>query len=161
MPREIQLRASEFYCAFNTGNIIIYIPNICAGIGLYLFDVNQNFFALAHIFSPYTKLRLSANDKEINVKELVPYIKGCIKEKGIPEVGLKAKVCGGASMRGENKLLSLGTQNLSFAAQILNEAQIQIVGQDVGGLNVRTLECNLTSGEVKVKTRGQDLEKIL
>ena len=84
-----------------------------------------------------------------------------MKEKGVQEHYLNVKLCGGASMRCENDLMSIGRKNVSFVKDILHKEIITITGQELGGVEVRTLICNLNNGKINVQTKGQNSKREL
>lgn len=102
----------------------------------------------------------SARYGNIAIPNLIEKMTGSGCEKG----NLKAKVFGGAELLSfsQNRGMSIGTQNIILAEDILNREGIQIIGIDVGGNYGRRIQFNTMTGIVLLKrfrTKGKIQEK--
>ena len=55
---------------------------------------------------------------------------------------------------------SIGYRNAVSVKNILSEMNIKIVAEDIGGTMGRTIELDTETGELKIKTIGQDIKMI-
>lgn len=77
--------------------------------------------------------------------------------KGFEELGNEPQkmnffITGGASVITHHDVFKIGNKNAEAAKAIFQELAIPIFGEDIGGLNNRTLHFNLDSGTLEIKT---------
>ena len=70
-------------------------------------------------------------------------------------------VAGASEVRDETTCFSIGRRNYAVLAALLGRHGAKIHAEDVGGLNNRSMQLNLATGEVRVKFSGQPKMKIL
>ena len=125
----------------------------CLGITLY--DPLKKIGGLAHPMLPdINNSRAKPNPARfVNscldemIKELTNF--GCLKNR------LQAKVFGGAHMFSfisQDSAFSVGEKNIDMAFRALSNYNIPIVAEDIRGNFGRTIEFDLTSGAVRIRT---------
>lgn len=131
----------------------------CVGITLY--DKARKIGAMAHIMlpknnSPETKSLKYADDaiEQIEIE---------INKLGLNISNFEAKIAGGSQMfsfSSSDEKKSVGYRNVLYVKELLKEYHINMVAEDTGGNFGRTIELNLETGELRVKTIGHG-EKII
>lgn len=70
-------------------------------------------------------------------------------------------VAGGAQFLDKSGFFNIGQRNFASFSRLLEENGLTIEAKDVGGVASRTLLLHLNTGEVRVKSSGQQEETIL
>jgi chemotaxis protein CheD len=70
-------------------------------------------------------------------------------------------VAGGAQFLDKTGFFNIGQRNYACLTQLLGQHGLSIDAEDVGGLVSRTLNLHLSTGEVRLKSSGQNEETIL
>jgi chemotaxis protein CheD len=70
-------------------------------------------------------------------------------------------VAGGAQFLDKSGFFNIGQRNYDSLAQLLHRHGLSIDAQDVGGLVSRSLNMDLRTGEVRLKSSGHGEETIL
>lgn len=147
--------------------VVVHNPAVLVTIGLgscvaiSLRDPVSRFGGLSHILLPSINesnnkdnpLKFADSAIEIAVDTLLK--KGCLKSR------LEAKMAGGASMFsfGENTL-NIGERNVEAVKQKLKEMNIPILASDTGANYGRTVEFNIASGVMSVKSVFHGIKEI-
>lgn len=147
--------------------IVVHNPAVLVTIGLgscvaiSLRDPVSRFGGLSHILLPSINesnnkdnpLKFADSAIEIAVDMLLK--KGCLKSR------LEAKMAGGASMFsfGENTL-NIGERNVEAVKQKLKEMNIPILASDTGANYGRTVEFDIASGVMSVKSVFHGIKEI-
>jgi chemotaxis protein CheD len=74
---------------------------------------------------------------------------------GVSRMRLKAKMAGGAQMfsfAGKTPLLKIGERNAEAVEQELKKARIPLLAYDVGGTFGRTINFDIKTGDLHIKT---------
>ncbi len=136
-------------------DILRTILGSCVGICLY--DSENRIGGLAHIMLPVRKSESSSEKKYADTA--IPLLMKEMEEKGASRAGIFAKIIGGATMfnLSENSMMSeIGKNNIKKVREILQENNISIVAEDIGGDYGRTIDFYVENGEVKIKSLGKD-----
>lgn len=147
--------------------VVVHNPAVLVTIGLgscvaiSLRDPESRFGGLSHILLPSIKesnnkdnpLKFADSAIEIAVDRLLK--KGCLISR------LEAKIAGGASMFsfGENTM-NIGERNVEAVKQKLKEMDIPILASDTGANYGRTVEFNIASGVMFVKSAFHGIKEI-
>lgn len=124
-------------------------------LGITIHDAVKKIGSMAHPMLPdIEKARIKSNPSRfVNsaIKAMLEELekKGCIRNQ------LVAKLFGGAHMFGfitSDSILNVGQKNIEMAQAIFNELDIKIIAQEIGGSFGRTIELNVDTGKVIVKT---------
>lgn len=70
-------------------------------------------------------------------------------------------VAGASQFMDDSGFFNIGQRNIKQLTEILRRHELTIAAQEVGGFVSRTLQLNITTGEVHLKTSGQNSETIL
>ncbi|MCK5599081.1 chemotaxis protein CheD [bacterium] len=126
-------------------------------VGLTIWDPVKKIAGLAHIFMPKSDGKivsdnLRAKFADTAVHELVNEILAA----GSRKYNLEAKLIGGCNMLGKDGALSVGKRNAMMVKEKLRELHIHLIYEDVGGKYGRYIALDCESGELTVKTLGQE-----
>ncbi len=140
-------------------DILRTILGSCVGICLY--DPEKYIGGLSHIMLPSTEGKQSRKEKYAD--SAIPLLLKKMEKMGAIREVLIAKIIGGAKMfeLPENSAIGkIGENNVEMVKKILKEVNIEIIAEDVGGENARTIDFYIESGRVKIKTSKKN-EKII
>jgi chemotaxis protein CheD len=140
-------------------DILRTILGSCVGICLY--EPESKTGGISHIMLPTYKS--SSTVKEKYADTAIPLLIEKFEEIGLEREKIVAKIIGGATMfkLSENSTMSqIGKNNSVKAVEILDELNIEITAQDIGGDFGRTIDFYLDTGMIKVKSLGKD-ERII
>lgn len=128
----------------------------CVGIALY--DPRKKTGGLVHIMLPESKL-FKDTSKWVKYADLaIPRVASEIA--GTKTSSLIAKMAGGASMfqfNTQNKGLQIGDRNIQAVKEVLNELEIPIIGEHVGGTAGRTMKVDLDTFDVSIRMVNRDM----
>jgi chemotaxis protein CheD len=123
-------------------------------IGVCIYDLQSAIGGMAHIMLPSSKENLKGNAAK--------YADSCIEllledlfKLGVNKMRLKAKMAGGAQMfsfAGKAPLLKIGERNAEAVEQELKKARIPLLAFDVGGTFGRTINFDIKTGDLYIKT---------
>jgi len=123
-------------------------------VGITLFDPVAAVGGLAHIMMPRQDGR--GGEPGRYADRAVPVLIAKLQDKGAVKQRLKAKLIGGANVLGDGgaQLLQIGQQNIAASREALQEAEVPIIEEDVGGNLGRKIFVDLPSFDVAVKLLG-------
>ncbi|MDN5303382.1 MAG: chemotaxis protein CheD [Fusobacteriaceae bacterium] len=125
-------------------------------IGITLYDKRKKAGGMAHIMLPKNNtkdtksLKFADTALALMIEEL--------EKMGLNKRNMEAKIAGGAQMfsfGSSDQLNSIGTRNAIAVKEILKENNIKIIAEDTGGNKGRTIELDLDTGKLRIKTIGQ------
>jgi len=146
---------AEYRIVSNPGCLMAYGLGSCVGVTLY--DRKNRIGGLAHIMLPYSRL---FNKKTVPGKYADTAIEAILnemEEKGAVLNSLEAKIAGGANMFENIKIeaIPIGLRNVSAVREKLQEKDINVVAEDVGGTRGRTILFNVEDGRLEVRKLNQ------
>lgn len=124
-------------------------------IGITLYDKKKKQGGMAHIMLPKNPNPENPTPKfadsgvELMVKDL--------EKMGLNIKTMEAKVVGGAQMftfSSSNEMNSIGYRNAESVIHELKKRGVRIVAEETGGSSGRTIELDLETGALKIKTMG-------
>lgn len=124
----------------------------CVGVSLY--DPVKKIGGLAHIMLPGSGRDNTAKPFKYSEPAL-EHLLYRIESEGAVKRRLVAKIAGGAQMfnlQGELDILQIGKRNVEAVRSFLQNENIPIKGEDVGGNFARTMEFYTSDGLVLVKS---------
>lgn len=139
--------------------LVTYGLGSCLGIALY--EPQAKVGGLAHTLLPAPRAGAEATRPNKFVPAAIRAMIAELCEQGADRGRLQAKLVGGATMfeplhPGPSEE-GIGARNIRAARQALRELGIPVVAEDVGGNHGRTVEFDLATGEVRVRSvRGND-----
>jgi chemotaxis protein CheD len=132
----------------------------CVGVALY--DSAAKVGALAHILLPRaTDARRRVQKKPGTYADVaIPNLLEEMERLGASPTRIWAKIAGGGEMFATttNSPLNVGPLNVSSVKEILNKANIPLLGEETGGSRGRSMRLDITSGVVYVLRVGDEGE---
>ena len=121
-------------------------------VGIILRDPDRRVCGLAHIMLPQRHRGDSTEGKYADTA--IPALLARVAKEGARQGFLQALLIGGAQMfpNGNQKLASVGNQNVAASRAILGRCRIPIVFEDTGGTAGRSVTFDNATGEVSVRT---------
>ncbi len=133
-------------------------------VGIILYDEITNLSGMAHVMLPSSSL---CREKEPNLAKYadtaIPHLLDQMTSKGARVGFIKAKIAGGAQMFNfstESNVMRIGPRNVEAVKLKLQELQIPIVAEDVGGNSGRTIEFDPLSKKLNIRTVNQGIKDI-
>ncbi len=159
IKEQVNVGIAELVVMHNPAVLITRGLGSCVAISLR--DPEARFGALAHIILPGIE---QSNDKQHPLKFADSAIEIAVKqmlEKGCSKNRIVAKIAGGACMfHLENQIISVGAKNVGAVIHKLKEMHIPILASDTGGDHGRTVEFDIETGVVTIKTALQGVKVI-
>ena len=138
---------------------ILVAPNLGSCIGMAVFDPVNRRGGLIHCLLP-----LSKSDPEkakarpcMFVDSGVVKLLDAILQNGANKKDLQIYIVGGAQINDPNNVFEIGKKNITILRKILWKNSLLIQGQDLGGDYSRTLSLEMATGEVWLKTKGEQV----
>ena len=160
---DVIIGIAQLHVAKAPGKILTIGLGSCVGVTLY--DPVNCIGGMVHIMlSDSTKFSISRSSEE-------PIIKAKYADTGIKELldqmivagaerkNIVAKMAGGAQMfqiKEGNDILSIGEKNVEATKRILDEYEIELIGEDTGEDYGRTIELDLEDGSLLVRNVTKD-----
>jgi len=133
-------------------------------VGLILFDPKEQIAGLAHIMLPEGNKKNSENAKIGKYADkAIPYLLEEVTNSGGRPRKIQAKMAGGAHMfsfENDNDISRIGERNIEAVKEKLKEIDVPLLSMDVGGKSGRTIDFNIETGELKVKTFQEGIKII-
>ena len=126
----------------------------CVGITLY--DKVKKIGGMAHCMLPTYKGFEGQNIAKFVDSAVIELLNQVVRA-GASRAALTAKITGGAHMFGRsqnNDLLKIGERNAAAGLAILKQLSIPVQANDTGGTHGRTIELDINTGALKIKTVG-------
>ncbi|MEN8905490.1 MAG: chemotaxis protein CheD [Clostridiales bacterium] len=150
------LKASKHPCMITTLGL-----GSCIGIALY--DSALKISGLAHIMLPYSNFIKNnsniAKFADTGIKKLF----SDMVNMGSKKRNLTARIAGGAQMfkfSQMSEIMKVGLRNAEASRKILEELEIPLLAEDVGGSYGRTVELYSSDGKFVIKTIGHGIKDI-
>lgn len=164
MKMKERVGISEVRVAGSPAILVTYGLGSCLGVAL--FDSEKKVGGLAHTLLPAPRAGVEETRPTKFVASAIRIMVSDLRALGADPVRLRAKLVGGATMFEPLKPLApeemIGARNIRAARETLRELGIPVVAEDVGGNHGRTVEFDLSTGDVRVRSvRGSDKLLIL
>lgn len=159
MKMKDRVSISEVKVAGSPSILVTYGLGSCLGVALY--DSERHLGGLAHTLLPAPRAGVEETRPAKFVASAIRIMIADLCALGADRGRLQAKLVGGATMFEPLHPLPaeemIGARNIRAARETLRELGIPVVAEDVGGNYGRTVEFDLSSGEVRVRSvRGND-----
>ncbi len=153
----IKVKIADLAVLRENGMIITVGLGSCVGIGLY--DHLNRVGGLAHILLSESQ-QFQNRVGELNTAKFadtaIPALIGEMERIGGKRGRLQAKIAGGSQLFSFNKAgISVGQKNIDAVRRTLQQLNIPIVGENVGGRHGRTMRLFVDSGRVTISTVGK------
>jgi len=125
-------------------------------VGITLFDRAKKIGGMAHCMLPTYKGFEGQNIAKFVDSAVIELINQLVRI-GASRNALVAKIAGGAHMFGRSQnsdMLKIGERNAAAGLAILRQLSIPVQANDTGGSHGRTIELNIETGALKIKTVG-------
>jgi len=156
---KIIIGIADYVVVHNPAILVTIGLGSCVGISIR--DPVARFGGLAHILLPSIK---ESNNKENPLKfadSAIEIVVDSLLKKGCVKSRLEAKIAGGASMFSiGNSTLNIGERNVSAVKQKLKEMNIPLLASDTGSNYGRTIEFDIASGMLSVKSAFKGTKNI-
>jgi chemotaxis protein CheD len=135
---------------------------VCVGVGscvvITIFDAAAQVGALAHVLLPEETEGGAAGHPARFATSAVPLLVNALKARGANGPYI-AKLAGGAGLFADvlTSKGRVGERNVIAARTALNEAGVQIAGEDVGGGSGRSIVFDVETGKVAVRSAKGDM----
>ncbi len=162
MTQKQRVGISEYKTAVSPGRLITYGLGSCLAIILY--DVKTQAGGMAHTLLPHPRPDVESERKTKFVSTAIQMMLADLIAQGCRQENLVAKLFGGANMFAalqSSGKESIGQRNIRAAREALDAAGIPLVAEDTGGSFGRTVEFDLSTGEVLVRSvREENRDKL-
>jgi chemotaxis protein CheD len=150
-PTLIEVGIGELRIAEAPNRLMTPALGSCVGVSLY--DALSQRGALCHIMLPSPGFNgqsgTSGKFADFAVQELIRML----DEAGSPKRRLQAKMAGGAAMfRGDNTMANIGGRNIAEVRKQLELMRVPLVAEDTGEAYARTVELDLATGDLLVRS---------
>jgi len=125
-------------------------------VGITLFDKAKKIGGMAHCMLPTYKGFEGQNIAKFVDSAVIELINQLVRI-GASRTALVAKIAGGAHMFGRSQnsdMLKIGERNAAAGLAILRQLSIPVHANDTGGSHGRTIELNIETGALKIRTVG-------
>jgi len=125
-------------------------------VGITLFDRAKKIGGMAHCMLPTYKGFEGQNIAKFVDSAVIELINQLVRI-GATRTSLVAKIAGGAHMFGRSQnsdMLKIGERNAAAGLAILRQLSIPVQANDTGGSHGRTIELDIDSGALRIKTVG-------
>ena len=133
-------------------------------VGVIIFDPFKEIAGMVHIMLPDSAIATSgqlnvAKYADTGVMELVRKL----EKEGARVSLLKAKIAGGSQMfqtKKGNNLMRIGPRNVEAVKEMLSQLHIELLAEDCGGQNGRTIEFNPKTGLLSIRTVNKGVKDL-
>lgn len=145
----------------NKAPVILETRGLGSCVGVTFYDAKNKAGALAHMMLPTylnaSNVNISERAKFRYVDYALPYILKKMIFMGSDKKDIVAKLVGGASMfRRKSNILNIGEQNVKAVKSFLDENDIELKGEEIGGEMGRSIFFNLSNGIILMKVYGRN-----
>lgn len=153
----VKVKIADLAVLRDKGLIVTVGLGSCVGICLY--DETRRVGGMAHILlseSRQFKNRENSLNQAKFADTAIPFLIGQMEKIGAKKSRLQAKIAGGSRLFAFEKTnISVGEKNIETVRRTLNEHNIPIIGEDVGGNHGRTMRLFIENGKVTISTVGK------
>jgi chemotaxis protein CheD len=148
----IRVRLADYAVA--SGDAVISTLGLGSCIAIAVYDAQARVGGLAHVLLPSESMSRDRSNRAKFPATAVPLLLDEMRRLGA-EGPFTGKLAGGASMFGALLPvggMNMGQRNIEAARRALIDAQIAIVGQDVGGDYGRSVFLHVSDGRLVIKS---------
>lgn len=138
--------------------LITYSLGSC--IGMTLYDPIQKIGGMVHCMLPHSKIDPGKAYLRpgMFVNTGLGILLNDLFKFGATRKTLIAKLAGASNILDNNNLFNIGQRNYSAAVKMLQQNEINIYGENVGGSHSRTMFMYLRDGRTIIRANGRDIE---
>lgn len=151
MIRPHPLHAGDLRVAEAPGRLIIHGLGSC--VAVFVYDPRSRIGGLAHVLLPGPPPGPVERAGRYATTAVVAMVEESIR-LGARRAALRAKVTGGSRMFAFEAAdrVTVGDKNVEATLRALREAEVPVIGTDVGGDRGRTVIADLEDGSLTIKT---------
>ena len=157
-PEPVQVGISEFVVRGSESQETLKSYGLGSCLAVALYDPDSSIGGLAHVMLPDGDAADGADTQPGKYADTA--IRAMLRrmvEKGAAYTSVEAKIAGGSDMfEFESFGDGVGNRNVDAAKEELDKLGVPIVGEDVGGKQGRTVEFDVETGGLKVRTADGD-----
>ena len=127
---------------------VLKINRIGVGIGVILYSVAQKKAAGVHILAPSTTEASPANPAKF-ANTAIPFALSELDKKGV-KPPFTVAIAGGAEMQNMPPQVRMGQKMVAAISDALSKANLVAKDKQTGGANVRTMQCDLSTGDITI-----------
>ncbi|WP_435360463.1 chemotaxis protein CheD [Haloarchaeobius sp. DFWS5] len=161
-PEPVQVGISEFVVKGKDDEEALKSYGLGSCLAVALWDPDSNIGGLAHVMLPDGDAADGADTQPGKYADTA--IRAMLRrmvENGAAYTSVEAKIAGGSDMfQFESFGEGVGKRNVKAAKEELAKLGVPIVGEDVGGQRGRTVEFDVTTGVLSIRTADGDHEDI-
>jgi len=158
----ISVGVGQLKVARSPSVLVTYNLGSCVGVAIH--DIYNKIGGLAHVTLPRyihsDKKDFAENHSFKFADTAIPLMIKKMEDMGANRSFMVAKIAGGADMFGLPDTafeLDIGKQNVEMIKELLQEYGINIVAEEVLGCIPRTMELDLNTGKVTLKTAQMEI----
>lgn len=153
-PERIKVGIAEY--DVSTDGAILTTSGLGSCIGVALYDVTTGTAGLVHVMLPSSEEVADGNAAKFADTGTTLLVRE-MEDVGANVRTMQAKIAGGSDMLDfSDSESSIGTRNAEMVRETLDEHDIPIVGEDVGGDHGRSLRFESESGDLVVKSANEE-----
>lgn len=147
-----------------TGQGLIRTTGLGSCVGVTLFDQQRKIAGLAHVMLPSSDI---AREGTLNIAKYadtaLPELVQRLSDLGAAKSKLVAKMAGGAQMftfGGKGDSMRIGPRNVDSCKLMLSKLNIPLIAEDTGGNYGRTIELDLESGILFIRSIQKQVKEL-
>jgi chemotaxis protein CheD len=157
-PEPVQVGISEFVVKGRESEDTLKSYGLGSCLAIVLYDPDSEIGGLAHVMLPDGDAADGADTQPGKYADTA--IRAMLRrmvEKGAAYTSVEAKIAGGSDMfEFESFGDGVGNRNVDAAKEELEKLGVPIVGEDVGGKRGRTVEFDVSTGILNIRTADGD-----
>jgi len=141
--------------------LMTYSLGSCLGVTIY--DPVTHVGGLLHAMLPASSINATkaAEQPAMFVDTGIPALFRAAYQLRLDKHRAVICVAGGAQFLDKTGYFNIGQRNYKSFTELLQQHGLTTIAEEVGGLVSRTVQLNIATGEVRLKTSGQESETIL
>jgi chemotaxis protein CheD len=166
-----QVRINEHTNTVGLGDLVVTkdakASLACFGLGSCIcvcaYDPVSRVSGMAHIVLPQSKHGLSDKTATKYADVAIPVLIEKMEQTGASKVNIRVKIAGGARMIKSfemNDSFDMGNRNLESVNKVLTEQNIRVIARDTGGNQGRSVWMVAETGQVLVRTAGEEMREL-
>jgi chemotaxis protein CheD len=156
------VRFSEMKISDNPAETLVAF-SIGSGIGVTVYDPTCGIGGILHFMLPDSTIADRVDPGKVPfmfADTAVPAYLEALREKGARSERMKIVIAGGAQVPGQDGIFNIGQKNYEALSSILNNHDLKIHHENIGGTSSRTLSLSISSGCSCIRAFGQREENI-
>jgi chemotaxis protein CheD len=147
----------------NQLNVILTTYSLGSCLGITIYDPVSHAGGLLHAMLPDSAINPAKAKAQpaMFVDSGVPALFRAAYELRAQKQRMQICVVGGAQFLDKTGFFNIGQRNYSRFSALIQENGLTLKAEEIGGFVSRTVQLNLGTGEVRIKTSGQNEEVVL